>query len=202
MHILSIKDKADLYKHGPNDKGPNDKGSKKNIVEEIIKQKKHVFVLIYMDGCGPCNATRPEWAKMSHTLKKQYSGRDDVAIIDINKNVMPLIKNLGSVNGFPTMKYTTDQGKTIESYEDSGVKTKDRSVDSFINWIEGKIMKGKIVSIKPASAPEHVYKRITKTTRGKKRRNKQTKNIKKHEKKTKRNRNKSRRNKDKDKQII
>ena len=59
-------------------------------------------------------------------------------------------------------RYITDQGKTIESYEDSGVKTKDRSVDSFINWIEGKIMKGKIVSVVPASAPEHVYKRITK----------------------------------------
>ena len=150
MHILSIKSKSELYKN------------KQNIVDDLIKHNKHVFVLIYMDGCGPCNATRPEWAKMSHTLKKQYFGRKDVAIIDINKNVLPLIKSLGSVNGFPTMKYITDQGKTVESYEDSGVKTKDRSVDSFINWIEGKIMKGKIVSVVPASAPEHVYKRITK----------------------------------------
>ena len=177
MQILSIKDKADLYKHGPS----------KNIVEEIIKQNKHVFVLIYMDGCGPCNATRPEWAKMSHTLKKQYLGRKDVAIVDINKNVMPLIKNLGSVNGFPTMKYITAHGKTIESYEDSGVKTKDRSVDSFINWIEGKIMKGKIVSVVPASAPEHVYKRISKRhnkTQIKNKRKKQTKHgkNKKHNK--------------------
>ena len=176
MQILSIKDKADLYKHGPS----------KNIVEEIIKQNKHVFVLIYMDGCGPCNATRPEWAKMSHTLKKQYLGRKDVAIVDINKNVMPLIKNLGSVNGFPTMKYITAHGKTIESYEDSAVKTKDRSVDSFINWIEGKIMKGKIVSVAPASAPEHVYKRISKKTRG---------TNKKLGKKSRTNKKKSRKNK-------
>lgn len=173
MQILSIKDKADLYKHGPS----------KNIVEELMREKKHLFVLIYMDGCGPCNATRPEWAKMSHTLKKQYLGRKDVAIVDINKNVMSLIKNLGSVNGFPTMKYITDHGKTIESYEDSGVKTKDRSVDSFINWIEGKIMKGKIVSVVPASAPEHVYKRISKS----KRKSKQTKNNKKHGKNQKHN---------------
>ena len=174
MQILSIKDKADLYKHG----------SSKNIVEEIIKQNKHVFVLIYMDGCGPCNATRPEWAKMSHTLKKQYLGRKDVVIIDINKNMMPLIKNLGSVNGFPTMKYITDQGKTIESYEDSGVKMKDRSVDSFINWIEGKIMKGKIVSVAPASAPEHVYKRITKKHNKKRNDNKTRHGLnKKHDKK-------------------
>ena len=183
MQILSIHSKADLYKNRSN----------KNIVEDLIREKKHLFVLIYMDGCGPCNATRPEWAKMSHTLKKQYSGRKDVAIVDINKNVMPLIKNLGSVNGFPTMKYITDHGKTIESYEDSAVKTKDRSVNSFINWIEGKIMKGKIVSVVPASAPEHVYKRISKS---KKPHDKKTRHDKKprHDKKTKKNKkhNKSR----------
>jgi hypothetical protein len=181
MHILSIHNKGDLYKHGPN----------KNIVHDIMREKKHVFVLIYMDGCGPCNATRPEWAKMSHILKKQYSNRNDVAIIDINKNVMPLIKNLGSVNGFPTMKYITDRGKTVESYEDSVVKTKDRSVDSFINWIEGKIMKGKIVSVAPASAPEHVYKRISKKTRGKTQiKNRNDNKTRGHHKKEKHGKNK------------
>ena len=176
MHILSIHNKGQLHKNG----------SKKNVVDDMVKEKKHVFVLIYMEGCGPCNATRPEWSKMSHILKKQYSNRNDVAIIDINKNVMPLIKNLGSVNGFPTMKYITDRGKTVESYEDSAVKTKDRSVDSFINWIEGKIMKGKIVSVAPASAPEHVYKRISKKTRG---------TNKKLGKKSRTNKKKSRKNK-------
>jgi hypothetical protein len=178
MHILSIHNKAELYKN------------KKNLVDDAIRKNKHVFVLIYMDGCGPCNATRPEWAKMSHTLKKQYSDRNDVAIIDVNKNVLPLIKNLGSVNGFPTMKYIMDKGKTVESYEDSGVKSKDRSVDSFINWIESKIMKGKIVSLVPASAPEHVYKRISKK-HGKKTHG----TNKKYKKKSQKNNNKSRKNK-------
>ena len=180
MQILSIKDKTELYKNN------------KNIVEEIIKQNKHVFVLIYMDGCGPCNATRPEWAKMSHTLKKQYSGRNDVAIIDVNKNLLPLIKNLGSVNGFPTMKYITNKGHTSENYEDSEIKTKDRSVDSFINWIESKIMKGKIVSLVPASAPEHVYKRISKK-HGKKTHERKTKGYKQ----SRSNKNKGRKNKNK-----
>ena len=27
-----------------------------------------VFMLIYMSGCGPCNAARPQWAKLEHTL--------------------------------------------------------------------------------------------------------------------------------------
>ena len=57
------------------------------------------------------------------------------------------------------MKYITNNGKTVESYEDSSVNMKDRSADSFINWIESKILKGKIVSI---TEPHHVYKRINK----------------------------------------
>ena len=190
MYLISIKSKDHLFTHGSKAKGKGH-GSNKNIVDELIKQKKHVFVLIYMDGCGPCNATRPEWAKMSHILKKQYKNDDDVAIIDINKNVLPFIKNVGSVSGFPTMKYITDHGKTIESYEDSSVKSKDRSVDSFINWIESKILKGKIVSVVPVSAPEHVYKRITKR-HGKKKHgdNKKKKTMSKGKKQ---NKNKSRR---------
>ena len=156
MHVLSIHNNAELHKNGSHDKGH------RSVVDDLIREKKHVFVLIYMDGCGPCNATRPEWGKMAHTLKKQYFNRDDVVILDVNKNLLPSIKSLGSINEFPTMKYITNQGKTQENYEDSAVKIKDRSVDSFINWIESKIMKGKIVSVKPVSAPEHVYKRITK----------------------------------------
>ena len=192
MYILSIKSKEQLYSHGSKGKGKGKgHGSNKNIVDDLIKNKKHVFVLIYMDGCGPCNATRPEWAKMSHTLQKQYAGNNDVAIIDINKNVMPFIKNLGGVSGFPTMKYITDHGKTIESYEDSSVKSKYRSVDSFINWIESKLLKGKIVSVVPVSAPEHVYKRITKK-HGKRHTNNNKKNNKKTKGKNKKHNNKSR----------
>jgi len=111
-----------------------------------------------MDGCGPCNATRPEWSKMTHTLKSQYSNNKDIVIIDLNKDLLPQVKGVGSVEGFPTMKYITDQGDTVESYEASSVKNKDRSADSFINWVESKVLKGKIVSL---SGPEHVYKRLS-----------------------------------------
>ncbi len=53
-------------------------------------------------------------------------------------------------------------GNTIEAYEDSSIKNKDRSSDSFVNWIESKILEGKIVSDKPSSS-HHVYKRIRKS---------------------------------------
>jgi hypothetical protein len=29
-------------------------------IDELIKQGNDVFILVYMEGCGPCNATRPE----------------------------------------------------------------------------------------------------------------------------------------------
>jgi hypothetical protein len=117
-----------------------------------------------MEGCGPCNATRPEWSKMAYTLQKQYANNKDIVIIDLNKDLLPFVKNVGTVSGFPTMKYITDKGRVIESYEDSGIKTKDRSVDSFINWVESKVLKGKIVST-TMSGPEHVYKRLSKKER-------------------------------------
>ena len=155
MHILSIHNKSELFKN------KKTHSSKKNMVDDMIKQKKHVFIIIYMEGCGPCNATRPEWSKMAHTLQKQYANNKDIVIIDLNKDLLPFIKNVGNVNGFPTMKYITDKGHVIESYEDSGIKNKDRSADSFINWVESKVLKGKIVST-TMSGPEHVYKRISK----------------------------------------
>ena len=151
MLILSIHNKDQLHKNG----------SKKNVVDDMIRGKKHVFILIYMEGCGPCNATRPEWSKMAHTLQKQYSKNKDAVIIDINKDLLSSVKNVGSINGFPTMKYISDKGKTVENYEDSSIKNKDRSVDSFINWVEYKVLNGKIFSTN-FTGPQHVYKRISK----------------------------------------
>jgi hypothetical protein len=173
MQILSIPNKGSLHK------------SKK--IDDLIKQKKHVFILIYMDGCGPCNATRPEWSKMTHTLKSQYSNNKDIVIIDLNKDLLPQVKGVGSVEGFPTMKYITDQGDTVESYEASSVKNKDRSADSFINWVESKVLKGKIVSL---SGPEHVYKRLSRK-QGQENKDKKTR-ARKGKSKQKQKRNKTR----------
>ena len=171
MHILSIHNKSELF----NNKKSH--SSKKNMIDDLIKQKKHVFIIIYMEGCGPCNAARPEWTKMAHTLQKQYANNKDIVIIDLNKDLLPLIKNIGNVSGFPTMKYITNKGHTVESYEDSGVKNKDRSADSFINWVESKVLKGKIVSTN-MSGPQHVYKRLNKKENTKKNKHKRQKKNK------------------------
>jgi thiol-disulfide isomerase/thioredoxin len=131
-----------------------------NKIDKLIKQGKQVFILVYMEGCGPCNATRPEWAKLESALKTQYSKNDNLVVVDVNKDYISTIKQLGTIDGFPTLKYIANNGKTVEAYENSSVKKKDRSVNSFINWIESKI--NLAVSSTPTSSPQQVYSRISK----------------------------------------
>jgi thiol-disulfide isomerase/thioredoxin len=136
-----------------------------NKMNEFINKGADVFILVYMEGCGPCNATRPEWAKIESALQQQYSANNNLVVVDVNSNLLSSIKYIGSVDGFPTMKYIGNRGEIVESYEDSSIKRKDRSIDSFIDWIEFKIQN--VI----ASSPHNVYKRISK------------KNTKRHTKK-------------------
>jgi thiol-disulfide isomerase/thioredoxin len=130
-------------------------------VNKLIGQCNDVFILVYMEGCGPCNATRPEWAKLENALKEQYAKNNKLAVIDLNKDYQDVVKHLGNIDGYPTLKYINNNGKKVEAYENSGIKNKDRSVDSFINWIESKI--NTVESTTPTSSPEHVYNRLTNT---------------------------------------
>ena len=115
---------------------PND--AKK--INDIIKKTKHVFILVYMVGCGPCNATRPEWKKMCQMIENKYLSNDDVAILDLDSKFINEVKGIGDISGFPTMKYISNNGNKIESYEDSNIPDKKRSSDSFINWIDSKVL--------------------------------------------------------------
>ena len=102
--------------------------------DKMVNDGKHVFVLIYMEGCGPCNATRPEWTKIKNILgqsqqKIKYPG---VVVADVDQIVCNNIKHISDLSGFPTMRYISDRGKIVENYEN------DRSIDSFIKWIDSK----------------------------------------------------------------
>jgi hypothetical protein len=112
-------------------------------MNDIIKNAKHVFILVYMVGCGPCNATRPEWKKMCDELNNEYSSKNDVAILDLDNKFMNEVNHIGDVNGFPTIKYISDQGNKSEAYENSNIPNLKRSSDSFIKWIKSKIQKNK-----------------------------------------------------------
>ncbi len=75
------------------------------ILNKFINDGKHVFALIYMEGCGPCNATRPEWKKIENVLKSNMND-DDFLVVDIDKDVLGKVKNIGSEpKGFPTIRY-------------------------------------------------------------------------------------------------
>jgi thiol-disulfide isomerase/thioredoxin len=118
--------------------------SKNGDIEQFnkyINQGKQVFVLFYMEGCGPCNATRPEWKKIENILQhnNKYKNNNNIVIADIDQelsNKIPKLKKQPS--GFPTMLYITNKGNVSEDYEESNIDTKDRSIDSFVNWIETK----------------------------------------------------------------
>ena len=158
-------------------------------VNQLIKNGSDVFILVYMVGCGPCNATRPEWSKIESALKNQYSKNNKLVIVDIDKDYISKINHIGTIDGFPTIKYIGNYGKTVEQYEKSSITKKDRSINSFINWIESKI--SNTVSTTPTSSVQHVYERILKTAnktrraktrRAKTRRNKGRHNNKIHKK--------------------
>jgi len=144
-----------------------------NKIDKLIKAGKDVFILVYMDGCGPCNATRPEWNKIESALKSQYARNHKLVVVDVNKNFLSSIKHLGEIEGFPTLKYIGNNGKIIETYENSSVNNKDRSVSSFINWIETKM--DNTISITPTTSAKHVYNRLkTKKNIRRRRRHKKT----------------------------
>lgn len=141
----------------------NDSDAEK--IDKHIKDGKDVFILVYMVGCGPCNATRPEWKKIENTLKDQYADNDNIVVIDIDKDLADRVKNIGSIEGYPTMKYIGENGDKIENYEDSNIKDKNRSIDSFVNWIESKALKNKVYSAgyryHDKYSPESLYERLT-----------------------------------------
>jgi thiol-disulfide isomerase/thioredoxin len=109
---------------------------------EFMEQGKKVFVLFYMEGCGPCNATRPEWKKLENVLGEKYQKKNDIVIADVDQELLNKIKYVPNPpSGFPTMIYLAEKGKISEDYEDSSISIKDRTIDSLVEWIESKISK-------------------------------------------------------------
>lgn len=105
-------------------------------LDECIKDgNKKIFLLVFMIGCGPCEATKPHWlnienSKLDDDLKKD----ENIVIVDLEQSLLNSLENLPKQPaGFPSMYYITDGGKTCEDF-DSG-----RDIDSFIKWIESKV---------------------------------------------------------------
>ena len=106
-------------------------------LNKMISNGKQIFMLIYKEGCPPCIETRPEWAKLYSN--PEIIAKRDIVVVDIDKELTENIHNLKKEPlGYPTMRYITNGGNTYEDYEDSQITTKDRSIDSFVAWINSK----------------------------------------------------------------
>jgi len=121
-----------------------DKNSKETKLKHYLK-KKHIFVLIYMEGCLPCSNARPEWKKLNNVLKK-YKNDENIIIMDIDNEVLNNNTPIVQPSSYPTFQYITNNGNTIENYEESNIEKKDRSIDSFVNWIENTLKKENLVN--------------------------------------------------------
>lgn len=122
-----------------------------------------IFILFYMEGCGPCNATRPEWSKLKNVLSKEILNNDDIAIAAIDQELSSKLNNIKSEpSSFPTMRFITDAGENVENYEDSDITTKDRTIDSFVEWINSKIDKTKHLKKNMEGGKKRNTKNITK----------------------------------------
>ena len=129
------------------DKKELDNDDRKKMVEDLYKntgnKDNKIFLLIFMEGCGPCNETRPEWSKLENVLSPEFLERDDIYIYSIDHTLLDekdqdKTKIIQSPSSFPTMRFITNGGKSVENYEDSSIENKDRSIDSFIDWIKSK----------------------------------------------------------------
>ncbi len=129
------------------DKNKFDTDGGKKLVEDLYRnagnKDNKIFILIFMEGCGPCNETRPEWSKLKNVLSPEFLDRDDIYIYSIDHTLLNdkdqnKTKIIQSPSSFPTMRFITNAGKSVENYEDSSIENKDRSIDSFIEWIKSK----------------------------------------------------------------
>lgn len=121
----------------------DDNSSKQNktLIQQLndaIGNGKNVFILFYMEGCGPCNATRPEWNKLKNVLKKDADD-ENTYIVDIEYTIAEKVSNIKrKPSSFPTIRFISNKGNSEEDFEDSTIDDKERTVDNFVKWIESK----------------------------------------------------------------
>jgi thiol-disulfide isomerase/thioredoxin len=103
-----------------------------SAINSFLKSGKNAFVLIYMDGCGPCMSTHPEWKK----LESKFGNQDDIGVFDIEMSNLGEINHEGlkrNIAGYPTMRHV--HGDSAGEYEKCENISHDRTHESFVDWI-------------------------------------------------------------------
>ena len=105
----------------------NDNGIKE--LNGDIKNGKNVYLLIYMEGCMPCNMVRPEWQKLESAFAKNKNTlHKDTVIADVERENISKLKLKHMPMGFPSIRMISD------NVEDD--YTNDRSAEAFVSWID------------------------------------------------------------------
>ena len=153
----------------------NDKYQIKKL-NDYINKGKPTFILIYMEGCGPCNETRPEWKKLENVLSN-YAKNENIVIADVDQE---LLERLPSIKekpmGFPTILYLKQQ--KADNYEGG------RTIKDFVEWIKEKTKENPIQKggKRMQSIKKNLYRKTKKLTikkSMKKQRQRKTRKIKK-----------------------
>ena len=146
-----------VYIHVENDPSNMDvEGAVSELNKLMNTKESKTFMLVFMEGCGPCNATRPEWKKLQNVLSPEILKRDDIVIVSIDHILADKISLLNpKPSSFPTMKFISDHGRISENYEDSDITDKNRKIDSFVRWIESKLEGNELTQYKHKNHHDH-----------------------------------------------
>ena len=118
--------------HIPSNMTQNNMNDNADAINKLLKSGKDAFVLIYMDGCGPCMSTHPEWKK----LASKFENQDDIGVFDVEMSNLANIDHEGlkrNIAGYPTMRHI--HGNTTSEYEKCENISHDRTHESFVDWI-------------------------------------------------------------------
>jgi hypothetical protein len=105
-----------------------------------LNDRKHkIFLFTYMDGCGPCNETKPMWDRlplMQQQIRRLNEPQHDIIIAKVNeKSFGSLVPRLGEKPmAFPSISFFSDFKKKDEF---NGM----RNPNEFIKWINNSIQK-------------------------------------------------------------
>jgi len=115
------------------DMKPDGKHDFTPVVKHLKHEKKPVFAIFYMRGCGPCEAARPEWNKLR---EKQSHLPQHALLLEIDHELKhQLVDSLGEeyaeirdISSFPTITLLK-HGDKMKPYEGQ------RLVKDFQAWI-------------------------------------------------------------------
>uniref|UniRef100_A0A6C0B9F6 Thioredoxin domain-containing protein n=1 Tax=viral metagenome TaxID=1070528 RepID=A0A6C0B9F6_9ZZZZ len=138
--------------------GPMNEMAEKKIkkLNNEIDSGKHIFLFLFMVGCGPCNSTKEPWLKIKTYLKEEHTKNPNIVVAMVDKDFYPKLTRAGKEPiGFPTLRYIS--ANDAEEYEDAKLDVRDRSAKSFADWIELKVGKKGVMKgvMKGGKMPGH-----------------------------------------------